>query len=193
MLAVSVFYLCLILSLKKNNKNKIKSNHYEQLFKQPENAKVLDDFERQVALQQSKTTSQPTSQLKQEIEEKEKVIQEQQREIEQLKQTVKQQATQPKPRTEPVKFAPLPKSETPTTATRSRGRPRTNPKRGSIVVFTYTNAEGSTSERTVRVSSIDGIYLNGRDLDKDVSRTFRRSRIHGGEVIDRDTGEVFHI
>lgn len=126
--------------------------------------------------------------LEKENKEKEQLIKKQQEEIKRLKQRTETLAQQGKA-TPPQ--APKPTPET--TPQRTRGRPRTNPKRGSIVVFTYTNAEGSTSERTVRVSSIDGTYLNGRDLDKDVSRTFRRSRIHGGEVVDRDTGEVFHI
>ena len=45
----------------------------------------------------------------------------------------------------------------------------------------------------MRVSSIDSTYLNGRDLDKNASRTFRRDRIQNREVVDDDTGEIFYL
>lgn len=69
----------------------------------------------------------------------------------------------------------------------AKGKPPT----GSIICFDYTNGKGETSTRTVRVSRCGREYLDGYDMDKSASRTFRLDRIHDN-ITDTETGEIYH-
>lgn len=59
----------------------------------------------------------------------------------------------------------------------------------SEIQFCYTDADGNFTFRNVVVSSIDGEYLKGFDLERRASRTFKIERIDN-EIIDVSTGEV---
>ncbi len=59
----------------------------------------------------------------------------------------------------------------------------------SIVAFTYEDAEGDISYRTVTVHSVSSTYLKGECHDKKAERTFRLDRIIG-DVTDCETGEI---
>lgn len=63
---------------------------------------------------------------------------------------------------------------------------------GDKVSFFYTNAQGESGTRHFVIHNFDGLYLEGWDLDKRNSRTFRIDRISGGIVKTR-TGEVFYL
>ena len=156
---------------------------------QPDTDKIIQKLKQEQQIQEKI--------MQEQLQSKEEAIQEHLRKIGQLEEQLKQaQApiqTVQQPTYEPKKTTSPPPAATTSTPSRGRGRPRTRPKRGAIVVFDYTNLEGESSRRTVRVSSIDSTYLNGCDLDKNASRTFRRDRIHNREVVDDDTGEIFYL
>lgn len=63
---------------------------------------------------------------------------------------------------------------------------------GDEIAFAYTNAKGEFSDRRFVIHGFDGLYLEGWDLDKRNSRTFRVDRIEGG-VVKISTGEVFYF
>lgn len=63
---------------------------------------------------------------------------------------------------------------------------------GDKVSFFYTNAQGESSTRHFVIHNFDGLYLEGWDLDKRNSRTFRIDRIDGG-IVKINTGEVFYF
>lgn len=58
-----------------------------------------------------------------------------------------------------------------------------------VVAFTYEDAEGDISHRTVTVHSINSIYLKGECHCKKAERTFRLDRIVG-DITDCTTGEI---
>lgn len=63
---------------------------------------------------------------------------------------------------------------------------------GDEISFAYTNAKGESSTRHFVIHNFDGLYLEGWDLDKRNSRTFRIDRIDGG-IVKINTGEVFYF
>ena len=57
------------------------------------------------------------------------------------------------------------------------------------VKFTYQDADGEITTRTVTVHSVTAAYIKGECHDKHAERTFRVDRVIG-EVLDLDTGEL---
>lgn len=58
-----------------------------------------------------------------------------------------------------------------------------------LVQFTYEDAKGDITVRTVTVHSVNGNILKGECHDRCAERTFRLDRIIG-DVVDTGTGEV---
>lgn len=160
---------------------KNKANPYEKLFRQPKNAALLDKFEQMpppnpppepnIDFDEIKRQQE---QLEKENKEKEQLIKKQQEEIKRLKQRTETPI-------QPIKAKPQNRS--------AKGMPET----GSIVEFYYTNNKGEYGLRTVRISRCGREYLDGLDLDKGVSRTFRLAKIDNREVTDTETGEIFKV
>ena len=55
----------------------------------------------------------------------------------------------------------------------------TKRKSSKIIEFTYTNAQGETSEREVKVDYVDDTYIEGYCYSAQGTRTFRLDRIDG--------------
>ena len=91
-------------------------------------------------------------------------------------------STTPTPVAPDRRFSSTPKNRS------AKGKPPT----GAVVSFGYTNAQGEFSTRLVRISRCGLDYLEGFDLNKSASRTFRLDRIDGA-VVDTDSGEVFYL
>lgn len=60
---------------------------------------------------------------------------------------------------------------------------------GQHIVFNYSDRIGRQSRRRVLITSSDNTYINGICETRNSARTFRRSRILGGIIIE-STGEV---
>lgn len=58
-----------------------------------------------------------------------------------------------------------------------------------MVGFSYIDADGFSSDRTVIVHSVTDDYLKGECMDRKAERTFRLDRIHG-DVVNHETGEL---
>lgn len=59
-----------------------------------------------------------------------------------------------------------------------------------MVSFSYIDADGFASDRTVIAHSITDDYLKGECMDRKAERTFRLDRIIG-DVVNCETGELF--
>lgn len=66
---------------------------------------------------------------------------------------------------------------------------RTGWKLGTIE-FSYEDANGEITQRTVTVHSVDSTYIKGECHSRRAERTFRIDRVLG-DVVDVETGEIF--
>ena len=86
-----------------------------------------------------------------------------------------------KEKKEEAKTPILVSSSMPSTSYSSKSESSTPIKksRKNVIEFTYTNAQGETSEREVRVDSVDEIYIEGFCYTAGDTRTFRLDRVEG--------------
>lgn len=86
-----------------------------------------------------------------------------------------------KEKKEEAKTPILISSSMPSTSYSSKSESSTPIKknRKNVIEFTYTNAQGETSEREVRVDSVDETYIEGFCYTAGDTRTFRLDRVEG--------------
>ena len=86
-----------------------------------------------------------------------------------------------KEKKEDAKTPILVSSSMPSTSYSSKSESSTPIKksRKNVIEFTYTNAQGETSEREVRVDSVDETYIEGFCYTAGDTRTFRLDRVEG--------------
>lgn len=86
-----------------------------------------------------------------------------------------------KEKKEEAKTPILVSSSMPSTSYSSKSESSTPIKksRKNVIEFTYTNAQGETSEREVRVDYMDDTYIEGYCYSAKETRTFRLDRIDG--------------